>query len=55
LPRCLLFLGQANGTSVFFDPTAGHERVLKMPTSGVFVEVLPNTDSALPKDNGPCS
>jgi hypothetical protein len=43
--QCLLYLGQANATSVFFDPRERHQRTLKAPTSSVLVEVLPNSNS----------
>jgi hypothetical protein len=57
LPRCLLFLGEANGTSVFYDARQGHESALRLPTSALLVEVLPNTRSSLPspRRRGPCS
>jgi hypothetical protein len=57
LPSCLLYLGQANGTSIFYDATDGHERAMRLPTSTVFVEVLPNVGSSLPSGRapGPCA
>jgi hypothetical protein len=48
LPRCLLYLGQNDGVSVFYDPSPGHERSLRVPTSSLLIEVLPRTESALP-------
>ncbi len=58
LPRCLLYLGHDAGTSLFFDPTDGHERTLRLQASTLQVEVLPHTESALPAPGnqpGPCS
>src|SRR4051812_28918237 len=56
LPRCLLYFGQASGTSLFFDGTARDQRALRLPTASLAIEILPNTDSALPqKGSGSCS
>lgn len=47
VPRCLLYLGRADGTSVFYDARPDHRRVLRLPTAALAVEVLPNARSAL--------
>ena len=52
LPSCLLYLGQANATSVFLDASTDDPRTLKLPTAAVLVEVLPDADSALPPPDG---
>ncbi len=57
LPPCLLHLGTADGVGVFYDASGRHERTLKIPNASVLVEVLPNVDSAVPRDSGggPCA
>jgi len=57
MPRCLLYLGQANGTSVLYDARPAHHRTLRSPNSSVAIEVLPDRDSVLPPEQGrgPCS
>ena len=57
LPTCLVYLGQADGMSVFYDPSRHHQRSLRLPTRLVLIEVLPNTHSARPRPGhfGPCS
>jgi hypothetical protein len=47
LPRCVLYLGSANGTSVFYDARPNHERTLRLPTAALALEVLPHVRSAL--------
>jgi len=56
LPPCLLYLGEASGTSVLFDARSGHRRALRLPTSKLLIEVLPTTHSMLapPRGKGSC-
>lgn len=35
--RCLLYLGQANGTAVFYDAVAKTDRTIRVPSSAVVI------------------
>jgi hypothetical protein len=47
LPDCLLYLGRADSTSVFYDARPGRQRSLRIPSMSVTVAVLPHADSVL--------
>ena len=47
LPRCLLHLGQKDGNTVLYDARPKTKRALRIPTSKLVIEVLPDADSAL--------
>ena len=65
LPPCVLYLGEANGVSVFYDPgpldgplgreswLADRARTLRLPTSSVVVEIHPNLSAASPIEREP--
>jgi hypothetical protein len=50
LPPCLLYLGQANGTSVFYDARKKQRRALRLPSSAVALVARPDADSAVGAD-----
>jgi hypothetical protein len=50
LPSCLLYLGQSEGTSVFYDAVAPHGRSLRLPTSMLLLEIFPQAHSAVARD-----
>lgn len=46
LPRCVLYLGKAEGTTILYDWGRGRPRTLRLPTSSLLIEVLPEARSA---------